>query len=256
MNIKWMVTGAAGRVLLLESVYGLPHGRATEDVDLGVMVANWAQYQALVERLCHDMDFHPDPKQRQRLRFHQDGILDLIPFGGIESSDRTIRWPPDNDFAMSVMGFREAYAEAVEVRAGGIVVPVVNPAGLMLLKLVAWSQRRHTQPKKDAADIAYLLRHYSAIETEKTLFDHYFATVAAVDFDMDLPAARVLVQKLASMAAQDTQTYFLDLFDKELKEKTDSALVCDIAEHMTAGEERVCHLLENLAAGFVEKAKP
>ncbi len=40
LRIKWMVTGAAGRVLLLEKVYGLPQGRATRDVDLGVMVAS------------------------------------------------------------------------------------------------------------------------------------------------------------------------------------------------------------------------
>ena len=28
LGIEWMVTGAAARVVLLEGVYGLPHGRA------------------------------------------------------------------------------------------------------------------------------------------------------------------------------------------------------------------------------------
>lgn len=251
-----MVTGAAGRVLLLESVYGLPHGRATEDIDLGVMVANWDQYQALVEKICQDTDYQPDGKQRQRIRFRNEGLLDLVPFGDIESSNRTIRWPPDNDFAMSVMGFRDAYAEAVEVLTDGIVVPVVNPIGLMLLKLLAWTQRRRTQPKKDAADMAYLLRHFSTIITEKALFDQHSAAVEAADFDLGLAASRVLGQKMANMAAYDTQATVLDILGSGLKEKTDSVLVRDIAEHMAAaGEERVLHLLENLGAGFLEVAK-
>ena len=41
LQIRWLVVGATGRVLLLEEVYGLPRGRATEDVDFGVMVESW-----------------------------------------------------------------------------------------------------------------------------------------------------------------------------------------------------------------------
>lgn len=251
-----MVTGAAGRVLLLESVYGLPHGRATEDIDLGVMVANWDQYRELIERICEDTAFQPDPKQRQRLKFRNDGLLDLVPFGGIESGDRTIRWPPENDFSMSVMGFREAYAEAVEVDVGGIIVPVVSPVGLMLLKLVAWTQRRFTQPKKDAADMAYLLRHFSAIWTEKALFDHHNDAIEAADFDLDIAACWVLGQKMADMAGKDTRVYVLNILDNELKDETDSALVREIAEHLAgAGEDRAYNLLDGLRAGFVEVAE-
>jgi len=133
LNIKWMLTGAAGRMMLLEGIYGLPHGRATHDVDLGVMVANWDQYEMLVKQICEDMDFIQDPKQSQRLRFRKDGILDLVPFGKIELKDKTIRWPPDNGFTMSVMGFREAYTDSVTVEVEGIVVPVVSPVGLCVL---------------------------------------------------------------------------------------------------------------------------
>ena len=256
LGIKWMVTGAAGRVLLLESAYGLPHGRATEDVDLGVMVADWGQYQKLVERICVDDAFQPDPKQRQRLRLHSDGLLDLVPFGGIESRDRAIQWPPENDFSMTVMGFREAYAEAVEVDADGIIVLVVNPVGLMLLKLVAWKQRRLTQPKKDAADMAYLIRHFGAILTEKVLFEQHDDELEAADFDLDIAACWVLGQKMAAMAEKDTRAHVLKILDGELKEETDSTLVREIAEHYPGkSEERVYNLLEGLRSGFVEVAE-
>lgn len=253
LHIAWMVTGAAGRMILLEGVYGLPHGRATQDVDLGVMVASWEQYQALVAEIRQNPGFRPDPKQRQRLRFSDDGILDLIPFGEIESGDRTIHWPPDNDFAMSVIGFREAYADAVKVTLDNLIVPVVSPIGLMVLKLVAWNERHHAQPKKDAADMAYVLRHFSAILTEKALFDEYFDAVEAADFDVDVAASRVLGGKMAKLAKADTRAYLGRLLDVELKHGVDSALVREIAEHLAgANVERAYQLLENLRAGFVE----
>lgn len=140
--------------------------------------------------------------------------------------------------------------------ADGVDVPVVSPAGLMLLKLIAWVQRRYTQPKKDAADMAYLLRHFSAVLTEKVLFDQHLEAIEAASYDIDLAGCRVLGQMMASMSAKDTLTFVRNLLDDELKEETDSALVREIAEHLAgAGEERTHHLLESLRVGFVEAAE-
>lgn len=256
LGIKWMVTGAAGRVLLLEGVYGLPHGRATSDVDLGIMVESWDQYRALVERLRQDKRFQPDPKQQQRLRFGGDGMLDLVPFGGVETEGKTIRWPPDHDFAMSVMGFREAYTDAVEVILDGLTVTVVSPVGLMLLKLVAWSERHSAQPGKDAADLAYVLRHYSTILTEQTLFDVHFEAMEASEFDVDLAACRVLGQKIATLAEKDTLKFVLNFFEEELRQETDSLLVREIGRYLPgAGSERAHALLQSLKFGLIEATK-
>ena len=253
LGIEWMVTGAAGRVLLLEGVYELPHGRATRDIDLGIMVANWDQYQALVNRLRQDDRFRPDPKQQQRLRFGDDGMLDLVPFGGIESSDRLIRWPPGNDFVMSVVGFREAHAGTVNVKLDGLTVPVINPVGLVLLKLVAWSERHRTQPRKDAADLAYVLRHFSTILTEQVLFDEYFDAVEASGFDVDLAASWVLGREIAMLAETDARAFVLKLLEDELRHGTDSLLVREIGEYLGgANAERAHDLLRSLKAGFVE----
>lgn len=256
LDIKWMVTGAAGRVMLLEGIYGLPHGRATQDVDLGVRVASWAEYQALVERIREDKRFEPDLKQQQRLLYPDDGILDLVPFGGIESSDRVIHWPPNNYFRMSVMGFREAFVETIDVALDGLTVPVVGPVGLVLLKLVAWNERHYAQPKKDAADLAYVLRHYVTILTENALFDEHFAAMEASEFDLDVAASRVLGEKLASLAGKDARDYVLRLLVRELQQEADSRLVREITEHLGgANAERAYDLLKSLLAGFTEGKK-
>lgn len=51
LEIPWLLTGAGGRVLLLEKLLRLPPGRATEDFDFGVMARSWDQYQALKDRI-------------------------------------------------------------------------------------------------------------------------------------------------------------------------------------------------------------
>jgi predicted nucleotidyltransferase len=255
LGIAWMVTGAAGRVLLLEGVYGLPQGRATRDIDLGIMVESWDQYQVLVNRLRQDDRFQPDPKQQQRLLFAGDGMLDLVPFGEIESSDRLIRWPPANDFAMSVIGFREAHTDTVDVQLNDLTVPVVSPVGLMMLKLVSWSERHLAEPRKDAADLAYVLRHYSRILTEPVLLGEYYEVVETSGYDIDLAASRVLGRKIASLAQEDTREFLSGLLEEQLRQETDAPLVREIGEQMRGVDiERVHDFLQNLKTGFAEGA--
>lgn len=255
LGIEWMVTGAAGRVLLLEGVYGLPPGRATQDIDLGIMVESWERYQALVDKLCSDNDFRPDPKQQQRVRLGEDGILDLVPFGGVESGDRAICWPPERDLVMSVIGFREAHADAVKVTIRGLAVPVVSPVGLMMLKLIAWNERHIEKPGRDAADLAYVLRHIIKILTEEALLDEYYDVVEASGHDIDLAASRVLGRKIAALTQVDTQICLAELLENKLREGVDSPLVREIGEQMRGLEmERINDFLQSLKTGFVEGA--
>lgn len=254
LGIEWMVTGAGGRVLLLEGVYGLPHGRATQDVDLGIMVASWDHYQALIDRLREDGRFQPDSKQQQRLHFQGESMLDLVSFGEIETEDRIIRWPPDKDFIMNVIGFREAYADVVDVMIDGLKVSVISPVGLVLLKLVAWSDRHWTHPMKDAADLAYVIRHYGTILTEHVLFDEYIDAIEASGYDVDLAANRVLGRKIASLVGKVAGDFILNLLENELRQETDSQLVRDIRNQTPGADtEHVYALLQSLKAGLIEE---
>jgi predicted nucleotidyltransferase len=257
LQIPWLVTGAAGRVLLLEGVYGLPRGRATQDVDLGVMVGSWQQYQALVDQLRQDPRFRSDPQQRQRMLFQDSGLVDLVPFGDIESHDRTIVWPPDDGVVMNVVGFREAYRDAVIVSVEGLRVPVVSAVGLMLLKLAAWKERHYIQPRKDAADIAYLISHYDALLTQKVLFDAHMEDITAAEYDLQLAACHVMGRKMGALVARDTWEYLNQFMTEELSSGADSRLVRDVAEALAGAEdERGYQLLKNLWDGFVKAQAP
>jgi predicted nucleotidyltransferase len=254
LQIDWLIVGAAGRVLLLEEVYRLPRGRATEDLDYGVMVNSWDHYRALVERLCKDTRVYKDKKQAQRLHFSDFGIIDLVPFGGVASDGNVIRWPPDGDFVMSVVGYQEAYDNAVQVLVNDtLMVRVVSPVGLLLLKLVAWKDRHNTQPRKDAADIAYLLRHGPGLFGEKNLFDEHFEIVESAGYDLALAAARLLGQKIGAIASRRTRTHVHELLEEELKREIESKLVREVAKSLVLAEEtKTFDLLSQVMAGLAE----
>ena len=251
LKIRWLITGAMGRVLLLEEVYNLPRGRATEDVDFGVMVENWDHYQALILRICEDGRFHQDGRQTQRLN-SEYGSIDLVPFGGVESDENLLRWPPDGDFVMNVAGFREACDDAVPVLVNDtLVVHVVSPVGLLLLKLVAWEDRHTTQPGKDAADIAYVLRHSPTFLGEDTLYKEHFDMVTASGFDLELVAARALGRKLSNLVLEPTSQHVRKLLERELTNGIESKLVREVSESLApAGEIRAHALLSQVLAGL------
>lgn len=255
-NVRWMVTGAWGRVLLLETVYGLPAGRATQDVDFAVMVESWPHYHRLVADICRDSDFMEDSKQAQRIRYRTEFYLDLVPFGGVESETQQIAWPPEGDFVMSVAGFRDALADAVPVWVNDtLLVPVVSPAGLLLLKLLAWNERRDQKSGRDASDIAYVLRHAAKLISEHRLFEEHLSVVDRLGYDIDLAAAYVLGGQIRALTSAKTREQLLSVLTPLLTEAEDAVLVRDTSAYMPSEDsERVGARLRQLKAGFEGKA--
>lgn len=251
-DVYWMVTGAWGRVLLLETVYGLPVGLATEDVDFAVMVESWPHYHQLVADICSDAEFTEDPKQTQRIRYRTEFYLDLVPFGGVESDTQHIAWPPQGDFVMSVAGFHDALAGAVSVWVNdSLLVPVASPAGLLLLKLLAWNERRDQKPGRDAADIAYVLRHAVSLITEPVLFEEHLALVSGLEYDIDLAAVHVLGERIYALTSAKTQEQLAAMLTPLATEGEDAMLVRDVTARMPGEDHaRVGARLMQLKAGF------
>jgi predicted nucleotidyltransferase len=105
-DCDYFVAGATARDLILVNVHGLQPGRATRDIDLGIAVESWEQFELLKEQLIATRRFAAPPRAQQRLIYSdQAGFsipVDLIPFRGIASADGTIAWPPSRDVVMNV----------------------------------------------------------------------------------------------------------------------------------------------------------
>ncbi|MFA7387076.1 MAG: nucleotidyl transferase AbiEii/AbiGii toxin family protein [Thiohalobacteraceae bacterium] len=182
--------------------------------------------------------------------------LDLVPFGGVESETQQIAWPPQGDFVMSVAGFHDALTDAVPVRVNDrLLVPVVSPAGLLLLKLLAWNERRNQKPGRDASDIAYVLRHAVRLISGRILFEEHLSVVDRLGYDIDRAAAYVLGGRIRALASAKTREKLLTVLAPPATEAEDAMLVRDVSAYMLSEDsERVGARLRQLEAGF--EAKP
>ena len=99
-RMETLLVGAMARDLLLHYGHEIPLARATEDVDLAFAVDDWDQFVSVRDALLRDGRFAPHKAVLHRLRHHQYGWVDLVPFGAVEQPDRTIAWPPRGDEVM------------------------------------------------------------------------------------------------------------------------------------------------------------
>jgi predicted nucleotidyltransferase len=260
LNIPWLLTGAGGRILLLEKLHGLPPGRATEDLDFGVMVRSWNEYNALKRHICESGQFHEDTKQSQRLWYKDAAKLDLVPFGAIASPDESVQWPKEDGAVMNVLGFQEACDTAISIRVNSrLKVPVATAQAMLLLKLIAWEDRHARLPGKDASDIAYLLYNGEKIIGADAFYEEYSQATEAVGWDLELAAARIFGLQMATITLGRTKEYLLVLLERELARGEESMLVGEVAASLptrTGDSEQALAFLRQVQAGLVGKAAP
>src|ERR1700674_2655280 len=160
-NTSYFLAGATAREIMLRHVFGRPPGRRTLDVDLGIAVRDWEHFKLLKTALVEEAGFQPHARMVQRITYPSKPsvVVDLIPVGGVETAERTIAWPPEEDIVMRVTGFSDGLESAVPVRLDqNLVIPVVSLPVLLVLKLFAWTDRKYE--KRDAPDVYTLLRQY------------------------------------------------------------------------------------------------
>ena len=140
LECLYMVVGATARDILLLNVFGKPVMRATEDIDYAIAVESWDKFSAVKDQILRNPGFTEDSKIVHRLAYKSSAIattipIDIIPFGKVADPEGKIAWPPDADFAMTVVGFEEALNASIDVRVtDDLVVNVVSLAGLSFSK--------------------------------------------------------------------------------------------------------------------------
>jgi predicted nucleotidyltransferase len=144
--------------------------------------------------LVEQAGFQPHASMVQRISYPSKPavIVDLIPFGGVETAERTIAWPPEEDIVMRVTGFSDGLESAVPVH---LIIPVVSLPVLLVLKLFAWRDRKHEM--RDAPDIYTLLRQYGDAGNEDRLFGEDMDVLEAEGYDFELAGARLIAHDVA-----------------------------------------------------------
>jgi predicted nucleotidyltransferase len=185
-----LLVGAMARDLLLHHAHNIPVIRATEDIDLAFALADWEDFAALRAALIASTHFEAHRLLVHKFSHRRHRQVDLVPFGGLERPHGSIAWPPTGDEIMTVVGFREALAAAIDVMLPeGQRVLVVSLPMLAVLKVIAWSDRHVTAPRKDAADLLLILKSYLDAGNQQRLYEEAPHLLEDDNFDYERAGA-------------------------------------------------------------------
>lgn len=99
--------------MILTNVYNIEVKRLTSDIDLGIYLNTWSQFDVLKNELIKSKNFE-FARKPNRFKFKNTLLFDIIPFGEISSANKTIAWPPELEIVMGTPGVEEAYNHFLE----------------------------------------------------------------------------------------------------------------------------------------------
>jgi len=155
----YLIGAHAKVVLLLEK--GIIPARGTKDIDFAVMMPDLDSYDNFLSSLLK-VGFRK-MSEPYRVKYDKtDTIVDILPFGQIEE-EGTIKFT-DRKTELSVLGMGEVLDKAIQIDHEGYVVSLPPLVGLMILKLISWSQK--PERKKDLDDSYEIIKDYYEISKE------------------------------------------------------------------------------------------
>ncbi len=142
-----------------------------------------------------------------------------------------IFWPPDEQVAMSVLGFLEVKDGLIVVRIDEeFEINIVSLAGIFVLKIVAWRDR-NLKGDKDADDIGFILINYLGLYEEKAI--EKYAEIYEVDnFSTTTAGAKLLGDDLLEILKTNNKTKeaITQIIKDQYDKAEDSRLINQILE--------------------------
>lgn len=230
IDTKFYIIGAIARDMIMDA-HGEKSGRTTRDLDIAIAISDWAKYQQIETELIKIEDFKKDTNQKQRFIYKELYHLDIVPFGEIMKMDDKIFWPPEEETAMSMLGFSEVDKATHKVVIDeNLSLNIASLAGIFLLKIVAWNDR-HTSTNKDADDLGFILLNYFNIN-ENRVVEQHSDLYDDTDFTLSTAGARLIGRDIADILKDSpaTKQKIIDIINNELQKQEESKLVNQILE--------------------------
>lgn len=230
-GIKFYIIGAVARDIILD-LHDEKSERVTMDLDIAIAIDHWEDFDDISADILSLPNFSKDEKQQQRFFFREKFQVDIVPYGGIKDQNDQIFWPPDESFAMSVVGFEEAEKHLLPIEMdGSLKFNIVSLEGVFLLKLFAWKDR-HNRENKDAEDLGFILNNYLSINRLISFSEPYNKVYDLENFTELKAGAIILGIKLNELIAEnsDTQSKVKSLLQEEINKEEESQLFNQIIE--------------------------
>lgn len=242
------VIGATARDIILSGIHKQTSARRTVDLDIAIAIKNWEKFEQISKGICEIDGFQKSSKQKQLFLYKLIFKLDIVPFGEVAKADNNIYWPPEEEFAMSVVGFTEVANKTLDVTIDDeFTVKVASLPGICILKLVAFNDRKY-QTNKDADDLAFIIENYLEINIERTAEEHY-DIYEVENFNTFTAGASLLGKDIKSILWENDGAIhtFIQILEGELRLEDESPLMNQMIEtHKNLKFDTIVIALNNL----------
>jgi len=250
-GITFFVIGATARDIIME-LHDERSGRLTYDLDIAITINDWNQWNAVATGIVSLANFKKDATQQQRFIYKDTFVLDIVPFGEIMKQDNKIFWPPDENFAMSVLGFDAVEDASMKINVDEeIEIRIASLCGIFILKVSAWKDR-HQRDNKDADDIGFILANYLEIHREASL--KYYDIIYPENHTVLAGGGSMLGIHVAELLSDYpyVKIAVIEILQSELDKNEESMLINQILEtHRMVNYEQVYASLKNVVDQFV-----
>lgn len=248
-GIEYFIVGASARDMLLKHGYGINPIRATLDIDIGIQVSSWDNYKQLSSDLIETGKFTKS-KEPHRFLFNNNTLIDFIPFGNLEIEGNQISWPPEDEVVLNVLGFEEAYKNAIVVRLRSepvLDIRVASLTGLTILKLISFHDRS-SGSNRDAKDLIFIIDHYWEAGNQDRLYKENPDILEEEDFSLFLAGARLLGRDIAKIVGEDIKNNLLEILGNETDEEGQFRLLSQVVSLYSDSENSFEQRLSQLNA--------
>jgi predicted nucleotidyltransferase len=208
-----LLVGAAARMIIFDRKFG--EGRKTTDLDFGVVVKSWEDFQELRSILVGGMPpKFKEAKNPLRVIHIETSIeIDIVPFGDIGSPNQSIKWPNSKE-SINVLGFEDAYLNSKAETVDDLEVQVIDTPAFIALKMIAWRDRRD-RTSKDLADIRFVLERYQ-YENEDSLYEEVADKLVSGDIEFGDIAIYFLGKEIKRIFSQDALSVIMKAVEEIL----------------------------------------
>ncbi|WP_166962118.1 hypothetical protein [Yeosuana marina] len=190
LNVPYYLIGASAIALeLLKD--GIKPSRGTKDIDFAIMISSIQQFETIVKELSN-YGFNKVEAPWTLYNGNFNIVIDLLPFGEIEEKFTVNFNKRYTD--LHVLGFNEVLKEPETVRIEEKFVQIPSLQGMVILKLIAWSDRPEERDS-DLGDILRIIEHYFSLNLDEIVEYHNDIFPEEGELDQLKIAARVLGRK-------------------------------------------------------------
>lgn len=246
LQIPYYLVGVSAIALELLK-QGIKPSRGTKDIDFAVMISSLKEY----ERISNGLEIRGFKKVAAPWTFYSETFkvaIDLLPFGEIEENF-TVNFN-ERYTDLHVLGFREVMQEAVQVKIEDKIANIPPLPGMVILKLIAWSDRPEER-ENDLSDILKIIQHFYDLSWDEIVEVHY-DTLDKDPFDQLIIAAEVLGRKskIYLQKSEVISKRILEVLESNLQEPTKSAIAKEWARKLERDLEYAFSLLDSFYKGI------